>query len=66
MGALEIFQKKKGNKVQITFSVTVDEDLAPSAVSTIRRKLTAIDMSKNSSPNSDIPIVRTSTYPVAG
>ena len=63
--SIEVFRKKKGNKVELTFSVTVDDYMVPSAVSTIRRKLTAIDMNKEQ-VNSDIPIFRPSVIPMAG
>lgn len=66
MGALEIYQKKKGKKIEISFSVLVDEDQAPSAVNTIRRKLTAIDMKPQTPPDPNTPIVRNSMIPMAG
>lgn len=64
--AIEIFQKKKGKQVMVSFQVMVDADKAPSAVATIRRKMTAIDMAPQENHNSEIPIVRTSLIPMAG
>lgn len=64
MNAIEIFQKKKGGKVEISFKILVDQDQVPSAVNTIRRKLTSIDM--NQKQSSEPPIFRASIFPMAG